>query len=172
MVAGRQEDCVRAIRAPLPGDVYTIDADGTNERLLLRRSSDPAWSPNGSKTAFVQGIGDAIAVVDLMTKRIERVLDATKLGASQVGTADDPAWSPDGTRIAFASTLSDFSEIYVVNADGTGLRRLTRNAQTDQSPTWTRDGRIIYAHSPDDGPQRLYVVNSDGRGVRRLGLAH
>jgi Tol biopolymer transport system component len=167
-------------RFGLPRSAHTIDMDGTNERLLLRGAGEPAWSPDGSKIAFVQQgaviqgvaggfrpLGQAIAVFDLETKSIKRVIDAAKLGVAQVGNAEDPAWSPDGTRIAFASTPGDFPEIYVANVDGTGLRRLTRHTEVDESPTWTADGRIVFA-SFRSGPSRLYVMNRDGSGVRRF----
>lgn len=70
-----------------------------------------------------------------------------------------PASSRDGTRLAFEDTPQDTpvvlfrcsDEIYVVNVDGTGLRRLTRDKEIDSTPTWTPDGRIVF----DQARQRV-----------------
>ena len=72
----------------------------------------------------------------------DRLLDLIQStpGPPEVRT---PVWSPDGRRIAFTSRPDDNSEIYVVNADGSGQRRLTRNAAGDFGPTWSPDGRKI-----------------------------
>jgi len=53
----------------------------------------------------------------------------------------DPAWSPDATKIAFASSRQGVSHIFVMNADGTGTRRLTDGARADEQPSWSPDGR-------------------------------
>jgi Tol biopolymer transport system component len=66
-----------------------------------------------------------------------------------------------------------FAEIYVANADGRGLRRLTENSVGDRWPTWLPDGRIFFV-SNRAGPQDLtnsdaseyYVMNRDGTGVQ------
>ena len=76
------------------GDVFTIRADGTGARPLLRRASLPSWSP-------------------------------------------------DGTRLAFVSRRSGDEEIYVANADGSGVRRLTHSPGPDLWPAWSSDGRRI-----------------------------
>ena len=56
------------------------------------------------------------------------------------------------------------SEIYVVNSDGGGLRRLTRNAGPDLAPAWSPDGRrIAFA-----GSRGIHVMNADGSGQRNL----
>ncbi len=76
----------------------------------------------------------------------------------------DFAWSPDGRRIAFDSERDGNSEIYVVNSDGGGLRRLTRNAGPDLAPAWSPDGRrIAFA-----GSRGIHVMNADGSGQRNL----
>ena len=74
------------------------------------------------------------------------------------------AWSPDGRRIAFDSARDGNSEIYVVNSDGGGLQRLTRNAGPDLAPAWSPDGRrIAFA-----GSRGIHVMNADGSGQRNL----
>ena len=75
-----------------------------------------------------------------------------------------PAWSPDGRKIAFGGD----GEIYVMNADGRGLRRLTRNPASDGSPAWSPDGRRIAFGSERDGNLEVYVMNTDGSGQRNL----
>jgi Tol biopolymer transport system component len=79
----------------------------------------------------------------------------------------DPAWSPDGTKIAFASAREGSFDIYVMNADGTGTKRLTSSDANDQGPTWSPDGsRIAFARSSDGG--HVWVMNADGTDVHRL----
>ena len=75
----------------------------------------------------------------------ERRLTRTRFGDS------DPVWSPDGRRIAFVRRFADDvsfperdSELMVMNADGSRLRRLTRNAVPERSPAWSRDGRRLF----------------------------
>ena len=80
-----------------------------------------------------------------------------------------PVWSPDGRRIAFLNKRDGGKEIYVVSADGSGQRRLTRDARFSATPAWSPDGRKI---AFEGGPRRhlsgVYVVNADGSGQRRL----
>ena len=62
-----------------------------------------------------------------------------------------PAWSPDGKRIAFYSERDGNAEIYVMNADGTGVTRLTRHERGRRLPAWSPDGRTISFDSDRDG---------------------
>lgn len=79
------------------------------------------------------------------------------------------AWSPNGRMIAFASDRTGDAEIYVANADGTGLRRLTRSPGRDAHPSWSRDGRRLLFQSPREGGDvRIFTMRSDGSGQRRL----
>jgi Tol biopolymer transport system component len=74
------------------------------------------------------------------------------------------------TKIAFQSNRDGNFEIYVMNADGSGQRRLTQNPAKDVSPVWSPDGRRI-AFSSDRGGARfsdIYVMNADGSRPRRL----
>jgi dipeptidyl aminopeptidase/acylaminoacyl peptidase len=72
------------------------------------------------------------------------------------------AWSPDGKEIAFASSRDGNREIYVMQADGSNLRRLTWDAAWDAYPAWAPDGKRIVFVSYRDGNANLYVMNADG----------
>ena len=79
-----------------------------------------------------------------------------------------PDWSPDGRRIAFHSTRDGPFEVYVMNADGSGVSRLTHNDAFDDLPAWSPDGRRIAFSSNRDGNTEIYVMNADGSAVTRL----
>ncbi len=75
-------------------------------------------------------------------------------------TVADPQISPDGAKIAFVVTESDLakgktnSDIYLMNADGSGLRRLTTSDKSDDHPRWAPDGKsLLFISSRKDGPQ-------------------
>jgi Tol biopolymer transport system component len=76
----------------------------------------------------------------------------------------EPAWSPDGARIAFASRRSGNFDVYVMNADGTGTKRLTSAKENDSHPTWPASGqRLAFVRSED-----VYTMNDDGSDVRLI----
>jgi Tol biopolymer transport system component/serine/threonine protein kinase/tetratricopeptide (TPR) repeat protein len=79
-----------------------------------------------------------------------------------------PDYSPDGTRIAFASNRDGATEIYVMQADGSGVRRLTFNTTEDDCPAWSHDGRKIAFQSRRDGQMEVYVMDADGSNQRNL----
>jgi Tol biopolymer transport system component len=79
-------------------------------------------------------------------------------------TADDadPTWPPDKTRLAFASTLDGNWEIYWINADGTGLTRVTDNPAHEAEPAWSPDGNYIAFSSDRDGKREIYTTGQGG----------
>jgi TolB protein len=84
-----------------------------------------------------------------------------------------PAWSPNGKRIAFAGRPKNGNyHIYVMNADGTNVRRLTPNdGAHDLSPAWSSDGSMIAFASDrgrSGGKYEIYAMTSEGTGMRRL----
>lgn len=103
---------------------------------------------------------------------------APKLLRLPVAAAQAPAWSPGGRLLAFVAgrnvppqrdiTVGD--ELYVSNASGSGVRRLTRDPAHEGGPAWSRDGkRIVFVRMPMAGNRSaLWIVGVDGRGTRRL----
>jgi TolB protein len=142
----------------LGADLWLANADGTGANKLLdsgRFDSAPAWSPDGTKLAFeihdpvVSSFDGDIFVTDIRTGEV------TQLTSDPAGFPvhdEGPAWSPDGTMIAFTSTRSDpLGDIWVMNADGSGPRRLTDNTILDESPDWQP---IPFAVGTPDRPAR------------------
>jgi Tol biopolymer transport system component len=164
------------------GGLTVANADGSGLhalRDLPLSERDPAWSPDGRRIAFDHEL-DLIGQVDVYVMNANgtqpRRLTRTPGGDS------DPDWSPDGTKIVFQSQRDNLrippsneryldNEIYVINADGSGLRRLTRNSANDLYPAWSPDGKTIaFASGRDSGDRdfELYVMDADGSHQRRL----
>jgi hypothetical protein len=128
----------------------------------------PAFSPDGSRVAFVVQRAGSSAAADLYVMNVDGS-GMTRL--TSTGTNWDPTWSPDGTQIAFRKSTDGDEEIYVVGADGSGERDVSRSPQTwELAPSWSPDGaRITFTsvRGNDHGPQ-VYVMNADGTRVQQL----
>jgi TolB protein len=80
-----------------------------------------------------------------------------------------PNWSPDGQRIVFMAEIgTGKGDIYIMNRDGSGRRRLTDHPANDSTPAMSPDGRSIAFESDRDGTPDIYVMDADGGNVRRL----
>ena len=80
-----------------------------------------------------------------------------------------PSWSPDGTRIAFVSDRTDpHGDVFVMNADGTGITQLTSGPEYDSSPQWSPDGSRIAFTSSRGGAQSVFVMHADGSDLHPL----
>jgi TolB protein len=138
----------------------------------------PAWSPDGKRIAFVRSPQDfsdsEIYVINADGTGLTRLTNAPGFDVS-------PSWSKDGKRIAFASTRAaddprvnsnDSTDVFVMNADGTGVTRLTFGPRQDGQPAWSPDGRqIAFVSARDllggDGVGDVYLMNVDGTQVHR-----
>lgn len=81
-----------------------------------------------------------------------------------------PRWSPDRSKIVFVRSRGNDSDLYVMNADGSGVRRLAGSAARfrDLYPAWSPDGRLIAFTSDRFGENEILVMRADGTGVRRV----
>jgi TolB protein len=104
-----------------------------------------------------------IFILDLATKQQRRI------GSAGAWFDEDPAWSPDGRRIAFASTRSQSNnvDIYVMDADGSNVIRLTDHPANDQDPDWAADGQSIFFTTERDGRAEIYRVMLADRRLHR-----
>ena len=136
-------------------EIYLMAADGANPVNFTRDPAnadvEPAWSPDGTRVAFVKGPVFEAASLYVMDAD---GLNLRGLGPSSAGT---PAWSPEGTTIAFAS-----GDIWVISADGSNLVNLTEHPAPEFEPTWSPDGTRIAFTRHVDGNDEIYVMGADG----------
>jgi TolB protein len=164
------------------GDLFVMRADGSHVTRVTptdRTKLDfhPTWSPDGTRIAFArftftkplssdpfvgqEPSGSGIYVVRADGSELTRL---TEHVPGDGGLDEWPDWSPAGRRIVFQR---DF-EIYAMNADGSGLRKLT-GGHSGQ-PSWSPDGtKIVFQReAPGKGLNELYVMDADGSNVTPL----
>jgi Tol biopolymer transport system component len=131
--ADGEQIAFRKVAADLSNsEYYLIDRDGSNLTLLpflQMQDREAAWSPDGTQIAFTKYKYDLR--YDLRSELQAEGLYVMQSDGSQVVRltdwyVDEPSWSPDGRKLAVSVTaLKDTQEIFVMNADGSGLRQLT-----------------------------------------------
>lgn len=174
---------------------YAVNADGSGARQLTSDSAlGPVFSPGGSQIAYFQSPGISLARSDGGGSHVvlanERSTTHGPLGATvtitrSAVTNSEPNWAPNGTQLAFTresvinsqtcnlttqqctNTRSDDVDVWTMNADGTGMRRLTSTRAVDESEaSWSPDGRQIayFRHGANDpdGVGEIWVMNADG----------
>ena len=131
-----------------------------------------AWSPDSRRIAYNSHRGDGNWAIWVMNRdgSGKRQLTHPKLVEPR-GSGGDAigAWSPDGTRLVYSSGQFDGRELYLMNSDGSGVRRLTDWPGADGPVAWLPSGDIVFAHSVEPEPlPRWFIVRPDGSNLRSL----
>ena len=151
-------------------EIVTAKPDGKDKIRLTQNDTldmSPVWSPDRTQVAFAVSsrpngqLGISVMATDGSGQRSLVSPQDLNHGSVLGGTA----WSPDGSQIAtLAVDREGVSSIYVVSADGTGLRQLADDAS---APTWSDDGRsMAYARPDEGGSYRLHTIDLDGSQPR------
>ena len=148
-------------------ELQVADADGFNPQTVVASNEpiiSPAWSPDGTRLAYVsfEGKKPVVYVQSLVTGGRQAV-------ANFWGSNSAPAWSPDGRRLAVVLTKDGGSQIYLISADGSGApQRLTHSSAIDTEPNFSPDGQLLLFTSDRGGSPQIYGMSARGGDVRRL----
>ena len=143
---------------------YAVTLDGSEKsRLPSNSSTTPAWAPDGKRLVAFDEEAIRIRIVRIADGHVEVTLPKS---------GNNPAWSPDGRTIAFQGDgTEDLLRIFLVGADGRGLRQLTTmpgGSEGEAVAAWSPDGRSIAFGSDRDGDWEIYTVRADGTGLRQI----
>jgi Tol biopolymer transport system component len=168
--------------------IFVMNTDGTGIRQLTSGAGQnihPMWSPDSSRILFnTTHFTEAMRSADKTSAETNRVIgektddymelatirpDGTDLRRiTHGGGYTYASFSPDGMSILHRRQRGEVSQIFLMNADGSGDHNLSGVSSTDGWPAWSSNGkRIVFSRHLENGFQ-IFVMNRDGSGVRQL----
>jgi TolB protein len=155
--------------------VWVAQTDGSQIRQLgakisPRGGAAPNLSPDGRKLVWVGDIRPARPLIVTDADTDESVVLTTEA----LSANESPRWSPDGTQIVFASLRDNTgygrNDIFVMNADGSQVRNISRHEAEDFDPKWSADGKSVVYASLRTGTSLLYEVQLSDLSTRPISM--
>lgn len=149
---------VGASPVPAEPELWVMDADGTDQRMLGNRASGLdgygkfSWSPDSTRI-----VASGLVVIDVSTGEVTRL-----------DPGGNPDWSPVADEIVFGA-----DGLYLIAPDGSNRRLLVDGSLEPSAPAWSPDGeRVAFVSGPGSGRKgQVFVVDSDGSNMRKLTTA-
>lgn len=147
-------------------DIYVMNADGSGINRLTEhpeRDERAVWSPDGSQIAFVSQRDGHLTIW---------LMDPQGGNKRKLVQGREPAWSPDGRHIAFTSgQFEGNDEIYIIDIDGSNMRRVTQHKRFDWFPKWSPEGKRLAFCSERFGGQELMIAEAESGFQTRITVA-
>ena len=144
-------------------ELFVMNSDGSNERQLTDNDTDeigPAWSPDGTRVVFTT-VSEARYQASVIRLDSDESPPAVELLTGPNIQAWDLAWSPDGKHILFiGDSREGRTDLHVMEADGSRVRRLTEDLANEQGAIWSPDGTQILFVSYHDHQDDIFLVKS------------
>jgi TolB protein len=148
-------------------EIWEMDYDGANQHEVTRLGSvslSPRISPDGSRIAF-SALTKSEWDILMYSLDLNRTVSFPRFGGMNLS----PAWSGDGMKLAFSSSRTADPEIYVADASGANLKRITNSPGPDVSPVWNpkTNAQIAWVSGRTGLPQ-IYTMEADGTNIQRM----
>lgn len=149
-----------------PYELRVADYDGYNQFVVHRSPQplmSPAWSPDGSKLAYVtfESGKSALVIQTLSNGAIRQVASFPRHNGA-------PSFSPDGSKLAFALSKTGSLNLYVMDLGSGSIRQVTDGRSNNTEPSWFPDSQTLAFTSDQGGRPQIYKVNINGGAPERL----
>lgn len=146
--------------------LIVADADGQNPVAVFKYNQpiiSPAWSPDGSKLAYVSFEKSKPVIFEQTLKT-----GARRAVASFRGSNSAPAYSPDGSRLVVALSREGGTQLYSINLASLQATRITNTSGIDTEPAFSPDGQWLYFTSDRGGSPQIYRMSANGGSAQRV----
>jgi hypothetical protein len=167
------------------GEIFVMNSDGTGVTPITSSASvfevSPAWSPDGMRIAYVRQEAGHSGGCDIHSVAPDGLNDVEIVNlptSTEVQSCSDLDWAPDASKLVFTlnrplpGEFDTAPEIYVVNANGTGVTNLTNTLRDrEYTPAWSPSGTlIVFAYTTGAVDSHLFVMTADTSQGRDLGV--
>jgi len=164
--------------------IATVNATDGNDVVQLTTApgfhGEPNYSPTGTRIAFDSDMGNHPAGEGIYVMNANDGGNVVRVTTNSTGGFDGtPKWSPDGSRIAFVRYVPSqvdpsvlLTALYVINADGSGLAKVSDFALNPQDPDWSPDGKWIAfdarEYTPLGDGSQIWLAHPNGTGLHAI----